>query len=237
MVGLGINPAGVDYADQFSDELKTIHWSRAFEWDKNHKDCYTLKPSASQTYKQRMLSNLSSAIFANSFGKYMGVSVLDSGIGYICCKRIDNKENSQEYLNLSAILAPLGLNVYDFTDAFIRILGDNYRYKNDDFEDPTPFGSYNGSNKFSKKYKKYIQAVADKYKIDENILGEALFDYFHRNEGDSIILNFSNLGFRLLDENAGYYVKDVTESTQIREWVFVQVVQHRYPRNLYRKKL
>ena len=205
MVALGINPAGVDYADQFSDELKTIHWSRAFEWDENRKDCYTLKTSASQTYKQRMRSNLSSAIFANSFGKYMGVSVLDSGIGYICCKRTDKKEQSQEYLDLSAILAPSGLNVYDFVDAFIRILGDNYRYENNDFDTLTAFGGYTGRHGFTKKYKKFVKAVAEKYRISENALGDALFDYFHRNESDSIILDFNKLGFRLLDENAGYY--------------------------------
>ena len=136
----------------------------------------------------------------------MGVSVLDSGIGYICCKRTNEKETSREYERLNGILAPIGLNVYDFIDAFIRILGDNYRYKNDEFEDPNPFGSYNGNNRFTKKYKKFVQAVAKRYDgIDENTLGEALFDYFHRNESDSIILEYDRLGFRLLDKNARYY--------------------------------
>ena len=203
LVQLGINPAGVDYKDQFTNETMTMnnHWNRAFNWQ-----TFARETNVNGDYCKRVYDNLTSAIYANSFGKYMGVSVLDSGIGYICCKRTNEKESSREYESLNGILAPVGLNVYDFIDAFIRILGDNYRYRNDEFEDPTPFGSYNGTNKFSKKYKKYIQAVAEEYDgIDENTLGEALFNYFHKNESDSIILEYNRLGFRLLDGNAHYY--------------------------------
>ena len=203
LVELGINPAGVDYKDQFTNEAMTMnnHWNRAFNWQ-----TFARETNVNGDYCKRVYDNLTSAIYVNSFGKYMGVSVLDSGIGYICCKRTNEKEASREYESLNGILAPIGLNVYDFIDAFIRILGDNYRYKNDEFEDPKPFGSYNGTNKFSNKYKKYIKAVAERYDgIDEITLGEALFNYFHRNESDSIILEYDSLGFRLLDENAGYY--------------------------------
>lgn len=200
LVQLGINPAGVDYKDQFTNETMTNHWNRAYNWQ-----TFAREANVNGEYCKRVYNNLTSAIFANSFGKYMGVSVLDSGIGYICCKRSNKKETSREYERLNEILTPLGLNIYDFIDAFIRILGDNYRYKNDEFEDPSSFGSYNGNNKFSKKYKKFVKAAAENYRIDENTLGEALFNYFHKNESDSIILEYNKLGFRLLDENAGYY--------------------------------
>lgn len=200
LVQLGINPAGVDYKDQFTNETMTNHWNRAYNWQ-----TFAREANVNGEYCKRVYNNLTSAIFANSFGKYMGVSVLDSGIGYICCKRSNEKETSREYNRLKEILTPLGLNIYDFIDAFIRILGDNYRYKNDEFEAPSSFGSYNGNNRFTKKYKKFVKAAAENYGIDENILGEALFNYFHKNESDSIILEYNKLGFRLLDENAGYY--------------------------------
>ena len=200
LVQLGINPAGVDYKDQFTNETMTNHWNRAYNWQ-----TFAREANVNGEYRKRVYNNLTSAIFENSFGKYMGVSVLDSGIGYICCKRSNEKETSREYERLNVILSPLGLNIYDFIDAFIRILGDNYRYKNDEFEDPSSFGSYNGNNKITKKYKKYVKAAAENYRIDENTLGEALFNYFHKNESDSIILEYNKLGFRLLDENAGYY--------------------------------
>ncbi len=202
LVQLGINPAGVDFKDQFTNEIRSNqnHWNRAFNWT-----TFARQANVNNEYCGRVYNNLTSAIFANSFGKYMGVSVLDSGIGYICCKRTNDKEQSPEYNDLNNILNPLGLNVYDFIDAFIRILGDNYRYHNDEFEDPTDIGGYNGRNGFG-KYKKYIKAVASKYNnVDENALGEALFSYFNDKEGSGIKLLFGNLGFRLLDKDAGYY--------------------------------
>lgn len=202
LVQLGINPAGVDYKDQFTNDIMTMsnHWNRAFNWQ-----TFARQANVSQDYCQRVYNNLTKAIFANSFGKYMGVSVLDSGIGYICCKRTDAKEQSAEYRQLDHLLAPIGLNVYDFIDAFIRILGDNFRYHDDDFEDPSPFGSYNGQHGFTNRYKKYIKAAEDHYNIPRDLLGNALFNYFNRKENDSIILDFTNLGFRLLNEDDSYY--------------------------------
>ena len=204
LVQLGINPAGVDYKDQFTNDDMTMdsHWNRAFNWQTYQRQAY-----ANGDYCRRVFNNLTSAVFANSFGKYMGVSVLDSGIGYICCKRIDEKEQSAEYISLQNILTPLGLNVYDFVDAFIRILGDNYRYPNIDFEDPKDIVEYRGTNtrKGFGKLKKYINAVAEHYRINENDLGTAIFNYFNNKECNGITLKWDNLGFRLLDENAGYY--------------------------------
>ena len=201
LVQLGINPAGVDYKDQYTNQIRINqnHWNRAFDWT-----TFTKQANVKNEYCGRVYNNLTSAIFANSFGKYMGVSVLDSGIGYICCRRTNDKEQSREYVALNNILHPSELNVYDFIDAFIRILGDNYRYHNDEFEDPTDIGGYNGRNGFG-KYKKYIKAVAEKYNFNENDLGDALFNYFNNIEGSGIKLIFRNLGFRLLDQNASYY--------------------------------
>lgn len=198
LVQLGINPAGVDYKDQYINEkrINDNHWNRAFDWT-----TFARRQSANGDYRKRVYNNLTSAVFANSFGKYMGVSVLDSGIGYVCCKRTADKEESTEFKALKNILSPLGLNVYDFIDAFIRILGDNYRYHNDEFEDPAAIGGYYGFG----RYKKYIIAIADKYNINENELGDALFNYFNNKELNGIKIEFDKLGFRLLDENANYY--------------------------------
>ena len=198
LVQLGINPAGVDYKDQYTNDIRINdnHWNRAFNWT-----TFSRKKSANGDYRKSVYNNLTSAVFANSFGKYMGVSVLDSGIGYVCGKRTDEKEQSSDYDDLNNILNPLGLNVYDFIDAFIRILGDNYRYHNDEFDDPKDIGGYSGFG----KYKKYIKAIADRYNINENNLGNTLFNYYNNNELNGIKLEFDKLGFRLLDENAEYY--------------------------------
>lgn len=198
LVQLGINPAGVDYKDQFTttDRTDSNHWNRAFNWQ-----TFVRNANVNNDYCARVYNNLTSAVFANSFGKYMGVSVLDSGIGYICCKRSDAKLNSLEFSDLRAIISPLGLNVYDFIDAFIRVLGDNYRYSNEDFEEPQPIGGYRNFG----KYKKYIEAIAENYQINAQDLGNALYSYFNRWENDAIVLRFDNLGFRLLNKEAEYY--------------------------------
>lgn len=196
LVELGINPAGVNYKDQFTDEARNNHWNRAFDWN-----TFARLTNVNGDYCRSVYDNLTSAVFGNSFGKYMGVSVLDSGIGYICCKRSADKENSVEYRNLNTILSAHGLNVYDFVDAFIRILGDNYRYDNDEFDNPTAIGGYNSFG----RYKKFVKAVAEHYHINENDLGNALYDYFSKKESHEVKLVFGALGFRLMDENAAFY--------------------------------
>lgn len=198
LVQLGINPAGVDYKDQFTQETRRYqdHWNRAFNWR-----TFQRQANVNNRFCKRVYNNLTSAVFANSFGKYMGVSVLDSGIGYICSKRTNDKQNSDEFETLSRILTPLGLDVYDFIDSFIRVLGDNYRYSNEDFEEPAAIGSYNDFG----KYKKFIRAVADKYMINEQQLGDALYAYYSHKESNPIMIRFDNLGFRLLNRDAEYF--------------------------------
>lgn len=170
----GINPAGEAYKYQWykSEANQEImhHWSDAYDFQnaclKDRPDFYD-----SENYKYQIKTQLINAVFANSFGKYMGVSVLDAGIGYICCTRDDATTQSVEYQQLRGIL-PQTIEVYDYIDAFIRVLGDNYYYpSNEDGDVATTYDEL----KYS--IKKVIREFVDRNGGDENLLGEATANF------------------------------------------------------------
>lgn len=199
LVKLGINPAGVDYDKQFCDQERSMHWSEAFDFDEG-----TIRSNAQtdQNYVNGVKKSLISAIYSNSFGKYMGVSTVDSGIGYICCKRTNEVEKSDSYNQLKSLLMPSGISVYDFVDAYIRILGDNYRYEDPDYESIVEITEY---GKAGKRLKSVIKKFSELYAIDENILGNTLFDFLKKFCGSGMKLEFNSLAFKMVDGEDFYY--------------------------------
>lgn len=199
LVKLGINPAGVDYDKQFCDGEHSKHWSEAFDFEKGK-----IKGDTDTNYTNGVKESLKSAVFANSFGKYMGLSTIDSGIGYICCRRDSDIESSEAYTSLQKILSPSGFSVYDFVDAYIRILGDNYRY-----DDPGMTYELNDVIEYSRagKLKTVVKRFAELYTIDENKLGDALFNFIarHVSNGPNIKLEFNQLAFRMVNAEDIYY--------------------------------
>ena len=199
LVKLGINPAGVDYDKQFCDGEHSKHWSEAFDFLEGK-----INDDTDLNYSNGVKESLKSAVFSNSFGKYMGLSTIDSGIGYICCRRNPNIEASATYKNLQQILSPSGYSVYDFVDSYIRIMGDNYRY-----DDPSMAYELNDVIEYSKagKLKTVIKRFSELYTIDENKLGDALFIFLarHISNGPNIKLEFNQLAFRMVNAEDIYY--------------------------------
>ena len=199
LVKLGINPAGVGYEKQFYDLRNNRHWSEAFDFDTGE-----IQTDIDATYINAVKESLISAIYSNSFGKYMGVSVQDAGIGYICCQRNDTISNSQEYRTLEGVLRPTNVNVYDFVDAYIRILGDNYRYEDPSFDrNMREFGNFAES---PSALKKPILRFAEIYSLDNSNLGKALYDFLNKFvSGNATKLIFNKLAFALVDGKDEYY--------------------------------
>ena len=181
----GINPAGEAYKYQWYkkngiDEL-LFHWSTAYDFT-----TYALVPFpnfADNTYSVQIRKQLINAVFANSFGKYMGVSVLDAGIGFISGPQSTAIENSNEYQALKKLL-PANINVYDFVDAFIRVMGDNYLYPS--VEDNTPYTNY---DELKGSVKIPIRKLCEIYGIDESTLGNVLVTYLKKYCTDSNVLS------------------------------------------------
>ena len=191
LVKLGINPAGVSYDKQFFKVGNVLkHWSEAFDFSTGK-----IRDDIDPNYVLNVKKSLISAVFSNSFGKYMGVSVLDSGIGYICCKRSNEIEESNEYVKLQSLLLPFNIQVYDFIDAYIRVLGDNYRYEDPDFDNISDVNEYSA---FKSPLKKIVRKMFGQGTGDEAVFGNALYEFLRRFvSGEATKLNFSHLAFRI----------------------------------------
>ena len=189
----GINPAGELYKFQWYQERnnnsRLYHWSEAYDFKE-----FKLRDDVdfeNNNYRNEIRNQLENAVFANSFGKYMGVSVLDAGIGYICGPQSDSIITSDEYNALRRLL-PQTIEVYDFVDAFIRVMGDNYLYpSNDESIMSVTYNQLKGA------IKRPIRKFCNKNGLDETILGDALTNYLKKycTDRDLLSLNLSKLSF------------------------------------------
>ena len=196
LLKLGINPAGEAYKYQWyqkANDDHTYHWSTAYDFTKCClRDNIDFKEN---NYKHQIKTQLTNAVFANSFGKYMGVSVLDAGIGYITGPH--STEQSAEYKALKGLL-PNEIDVYDFIDAIIRVMGDHYLY---------PSNESNNSNiinfeNLKAAVKRPIVEFCDEHNIDKDKLQNALVGYLKKycTDGTSLILDINKLSFKKMDE-------------------------------------
>lgn len=180
----GINPAGEAYKFQWyrKDNAPGLyHWSTAYDF--NTFSLVSNPHFFDSAYTRQIRNQLENAVFANSFGKYMGVSVLDAGIGYISGPQSADIERSQEYQALRNLL-PANINVYEFVDAFIRVMGDNYLY-------PSVEGgnSYTDYAHLKASVKRPIGKFCTENNIDENQLGNVLVAYLKKNCTDNEVLS------------------------------------------------
>lgn len=184
----GINPAGEAYKYQWYEKDNAeglFHWSTAYDFSKLAlvKNPHFKNRDGEDSYSVQIRKQLENAVFANSFGKYMGVSVLDAGIGYICGPQSDAIQASREYKTLRQLL-PQNIDVYEFVDAFIRVMGDNYLYPSDE-----KGNNYPDYSRLKGSVKRPIKKIVRDHGGDENALGNALVNYLKENCTDSSALS------------------------------------------------
>lgn len=197
LIEKGINPAGEAYDVQWYGDRHNQHWSKLWNFDGD------VLPDRPNDYLNRGKTKLRKAVFDNSFGKYMGVSVLDAGIGYISSPRPNDIENRPFYTTLRNIL-PDNIDLFDFVDAFIRVLGDNYMY-------PTRINNNdnNGAETyedFRSAIKRPIRRFRELHNIDEDEfeLGNALIAYLRGIQciDASSLLQIDGLSFTMMNEDS-----------------------------------
>lgn len=170
----GINPAGEAFRFQWYEKdpgVELYHWSTAYDFEN-----YSLVQNPNfkdREYESQIKKQLKNAVFANSFGKYMGVSVLDAGIGYLCGPQSKDIESSNEYQTLRRLL-PSDVSVYEFVDAYIRVMGDNYLYPS--VEEGNAYVDY---EHLKGAVKRPIKAFCES-RGDEKSLGDALVRYLKK---------------------------------------------------------
>ena len=210
LVRLGVNPAAVAYKDQHYNE---IFWDQFYDMDGS----YGLKTQTNRPnvhFNTRYIHNkLLAYIYNNCFGQYMGLSLQDAGIGYISIKE-HLAQNQKALLELQAEIdrQNLGIAATEFINAYIRILGDQYRFENPEFENRVWDGyvvngqrSDDWQREFSSACKKPLKNLTDSPE-NEIALGNILYSTLRTlATTNGILLDSSKLQFKLLDDNAPYY--------------------------------
>jgi DEAD/DEAH box helicase domain-containing protein len=198
LLKLGINPSGVDYQYQWVDNK---HWSELFDFTilsvKSTPDLNALGITRTDDYKNNSKNTLLSFIYQNSFGRYMKVDTESSGIGYISAI-------TQLNLNHLADLLPQEINVENFINAFIRILGDHFRY-----DDPNGFADgisdWTDYNMFSSSVRQPIIKFCDIHNLDIIQFGNTLYAVLTSITGAATKLNPSKIKFELVDATCLYF--------------------------------
>jgi len=165
LLKLGVNPAGNDVLlQEFGWDNAWHPWPElfdfgAFNWKQG-------LPQGAHHARERIINNLTAALCDLFFGRlYFGFE--SAGLGW---PKISLDDNA-----LQEICGSLGINVQAFRemcDSFIRILGDKYRHEASEFPQPD-FPSYRESSAYLKKY---VRALSVHHRINENSLGEAIFN-------------------------------------------------------------
>lgn len=197
LISLGINPLGVDYADQFDKKgMDDVLWASNYDFILNRQHTDTTKWSIH--FESRNIRNsLQATIFQNCFGRYMGLNTESVGLGYIT---VSNPERSTHYQQLVNLLRPVNINAHEFLDAFVRILGDFFRYEDPEGRPLSPIESYNGQHGFREDWKNYVRSID----INENLLGHTLHSVIHDIFGD-VKLDISQLSFKKKNPTDTYY--------------------------------
>ena len=155
---LGVNPSGPDFADQyFKSDEKEHYWVE--------EKAFGIGETKSTDPKHDVLvdnsiNRLQVAIFENSFGQYMGLGSEDTGLGYIS---VDIDETKKDYRAFQEELQKYDpeSNAKEFIIAFLRVMGDFYRYKNYKYGDK----KIESLTEFNEKTKAPYRNIIAKYII------------------------------------------------------------------------
>lgn len=213
LVKIGVNPAAVDYADQYYGN-DNLFWDQFYDCE----GTYQQKANTPDFFNRKendIKQRLEAYIFNNCFGQYMSLSTEDSGLGYVVCKAPIDQQSQQILQELQTILdavSPHTYNAIDFLNAFVRILGDNYRFKDPDGYESSEWTSYNGNhqrlwyhNMGNNPYKAVIETIVDGSGIEETELGNAVFEALKKLAAPRGFLDMTKLEFHLANDNDPYF--------------------------------
>ena len=206
LLKLGINPAGVEYHKQYINGKHL--WNNLYEFDlKNNIFKFKTEDELGKTFKtqtdfgqnskKNIKNNLYAQIYQNSFGKYMSLDTESSGIGYVSFKIEDT------ILNDLLRVLPNTSSPKDFMNAFLRVLGDHYRYDDPDGFEPSIIPSYHNLNS---NIKKPIKKFCNLNGLDETRFTDVLDNILQRLlNNNNLILNPKKLQFSRVAKNDDYY--------------------------------
>jgi len=192
---LGVNPAGCDWENQvyYFGQLK-YNW---FEINDNSgtEIINIFKRKATDV----ILQNLARILFGR-----LSYNLESIGVGFITIKP-DAPSVIEQYRSRYNIMVIDNDVFQQIVSTSMRLLGEKYRYS------PSPFSISNTTTNYRNAtrgaIKPYIKACAAKYHVEENDLGQAVFDYLHSHGHQNFMVSISNIHIRTINsQNAVAYV-------------------------------
>lgn len=207
LLAIKTNPAGIDLCDQtFKDDTNRFshYWTDLYDFN-------LLKaiPATDANYSSDAANtakkNLTKVLFQVCVGKYMGISTEDAGIGHLTIPQ-NHTINDQTFIDYAN---RCGSDPIELINAYLRILGDNYRYESDDID----YNNYNVNRlwnnyaNFSKRVKRPLEIISNKQGIEPNDFGRRLFAILVQilNTPQDLRLNWPALSFKKANPDSTYY--------------------------------
>ncbi len=204
LLELGINPGGVGLE---KENILGHHWSNFYDFENGKiasideirnrvgKPNFNIPPNLINEIR----SQLFATIFKNSFGIYMDVNSESAGIGFL---KINNNRESTRYNQLRGQFSSENY-LEDFLNAFLRIMGDNYRYADPDAFDVRGHAAYND---LPSKFTKHIEKYTENKGLDTIVFGQNVIDYLAEIFGNNnFIISPNALSFYNVNGNHEYY--------------------------------
>lgn len=207
LLAVKTNPAGIDLSAQtYKDDTNHIshYWTDLYDFNS-----LRAIPATATNYSNNAAveakKNLTKVLFQICVGKYMGITTEDAGIGYLTVPQnyVINDQTFIVYAN------NCGCEPIELINAYIRILGDNYRYDSNDIDGTNRNNLWNNYSKFSNRVKRPLEIISSKPKpsIDVDDFGRRLFAILADilNTPQDLRLNWPSLSFRKVTLDSSYY--------------------------------
>lgn len=192
MLKLGVNPGGPFVSiKNFKPQYKP--WYEFFDFqNKTFEQSEDGWQDARSIIIKQIEQNIANLIFGRLYFSFEA-----SGLGYATIQNNEFLKQKADSLNITPDL------LLDICNSYIRIVGDSYKHNRTDYT-PNPCDSYK-SIPNRRKEKRYIKAVSNRLKKDEENLGTIVFSILENNHHRGSIIEINNLFVKIASRKTQFY--------------------------------
>ena len=243
---MGVNPVGNE--DTFFDREteKWYFWTDLFNFNEKN-ELWNEQVSITRKEKRADIRKKIKHTVISTLFKRLYFGFESSGLGYACLN-INNSE-IEKIKEEGNYTFPTTIPIIEICNSFIRILGDKWRYDNNNFS-INPVDSID-DQLLTKKPREYIEKCAELYNIDKETLGELIWELVCNKGGHKKgILEPKCLFLKIADSNHDVWVCNSCQRPHLHQSAKIcsncfselrakpnQKVQILYDKNYYSKSI